>query len=189
MPHDSKFLININILHPQGNPEKLAVRLGRWALSAGRYLIIVVEIVVLGAFLSRFKFDNDISETKDKIKHQIPYIQSKIADENLVRKTQFQLATIKTAYTSRLDYVTILRKVAEQTPKGIHLTTLNIEHASPDSSLRISGRSDSNSDISSLVYGLKNDSSFSNVTLASASLDQAVISFSLTAQIKGEYGK
>ncbi len=189
MPHDSKLLININILHPQGNPEKLVMRLSKWALSAGRYLIIFVEIIVLGAFLSRFKFDNDLSETKDKIKHQIPYVQSKVPDENLIRKTQLQLAIIKKTYAERIDYSAVLQKVSKQTPGGIHLTTLNIEKTSTEAALRISGRSESNNDIASLVYGLKNDDSFANVTLASASLDQAVISFSLTAQVKGTNGQ
>lgn len=185
MPHD-KFLININILSPQGNPEKVAVRLTKWALSAGRYLIIFVEIIVLGAFLSRFKFDNDLSETKEKIKHQIPYIQSKLPDENSVRKLQFQLATAKTILNSRLDYTALLRQVSQQTPPGIHLLTLNIEKTSTGSTLKLSGRSESNSDVTRFIAGLKRGGAFSNVLLASASLDQSIISFSATAQVKGE---
>ena len=34
----------------------------KWALSTGRYIIILTELVVIIAFMSRFKLDRDASD-------------------------------------------------------------------------------------------------------------------------------
>ncbi len=89
------FDIRLNLLHPLGSQEPILTRFIRWLLSSGRYIVIVVEAIVLIAFLSRFKFDADLQNTKEAIEAQLPFIQSLKADEALIRRTQLQLATVK----------------------------------------------------------------------------------------------
>src|SRR2546425_990488 len=87
--------INLDLLKPQSEPQRVALKAFKWLLSSGRLLVIFTEILVLAAFLFRFKLDADLQSTKEAIEQQIPYIQSQSGDENLIRQTQFQLSSIK----------------------------------------------------------------------------------------------
>ena len=39
----------------------------KWGLSVGRYIVIATELVVILAFLSRFKLDRDLSDLNETI--------------------------------------------------------------------------------------------------------------------------
>lgn len=185
MPNSPKKLsININILKPQGNPEKFYVRISRWALSTGRYIIIFVEIIVLAAFVSRFKFDSDLAETKEKIDQQIPFIENLRIDEQLIRQTQLQLATIKDIRSNSINYTTVIQSIANQTPQGVKINTLNIEKEKSKVTFKISGHSQTNADLASLIVGLRSDNNFSDVGLSSIGLEQSVLTFSISGSIK-----
>lgn len=180
-PH--KFLININILKPQGNPEKTYVRISRWALSTGRYIVIFVEIIVLAAFLSRFKFDADLADTKEKIDQQIPFVESLKPDEALIRQTQLQLATVKDIRLNSVDYAQVLQNIASITPQGVRIVTLGLEKSDNTVNLRINGRAQSNTDLAVFITGLRQNPNFSDVSLTNAGLDQSVITFSLNGTV------
>lgn len=182
-PTPHKFAIKINILKPQGNPEKIVVRISRWALSTGRYIVIFIEIIVLTAFLSRFKFDADLADTKEKIDQQIPFIESLKSDESLVRQTQLQLATVKDIRLNSIDHPQVLQSIARYTPQGVRIITLGLEKSDKSVNLRISGRAQSNNDLASFLAGLKQDKNFSEITLTNAGLDQSVITFGLTGTV------
>lgn len=177
----TKTSLRINILKPQGNPEQIYSKVSHWLLSTGRYIIILVEIIVLGAFVSRFKLDSDLQSNKEAIEQQIPYIKSLSADEQLIKQAQGQLSAIREKRQNPLDYSLILQKIASQAPIGVKLLTLNLEGSSGKLQIKMSGQSQTNNDLSVFIAGLKQDNTFSEVTLSSIGLDQNVVSFSVTA--------
>ena len=62
----SKLSKNINLLKPSFSPKTTWDKIYDWVFNAGRYIIVIVEIVVLVALGSRFYFDrrnNDFSES------------------------------------------------------------------------------------------------------------------------------
>lgn len=190
MPKQSlKLAIHLDLLKPQSNPEKLLVKLIRWLLSTGRYLLIFVEALVLIAFISRFKLDGDLASKKETIEQQISYIESLKNYEILIRQTQLKLSTIAAAKTNSADYPTILKKIAGQTPTGVKLTSLNLGKNIGQANIQINAQAKSNNDVASFVAGLQEDPTFSEVNLTSIVLDQGVISFTITASNKSEGSK
>lgn len=181
MPKSKPHLaIKLNLLKPQSNPEKLPIKLFRWLLSTGRYIFVVVEAIVLVAFISRFKLDADLAARKEAIEEQIPYIKSLQAYEVLIRQTQLKLTTIVSMKTSNVDYSTIVEEIAKQTPQNIKLTGINIgKTGSPN--IHITGQTESNNDLLNFITGLKESNSFNNVNIASVGLEQGVIKFSIEA--------
>lgn len=179
-----KLTIKINILKPQGNPEKLYLRLSKWALSTGRYIIIFVEIIVLAAFVSRFKFDSDFADTKEKIDQQIPFIESRKTDEQLIRQTQLQLATIKDIRLNAISYISTLKSIASQTPLGVKINNLNISKKDGRIGFSLNGNTKTNAELISFVSGLKTEKSFSEVTLNSLGFEEALLNFSISGNIK-----
>lgn len=175
--------INLDLLKPQSEPQRIAIKAFKWLLSSGRFLIIFVEIIVLAAFLVRFKFDADIASTKEAIDQQVPFIESLANDEKLIRQTQFQLGTMKEVRTNSADYAEILKKIARQTPSGVTINSLNIQKQVAQLEYRMVGTSVDNNQLSSFVAGLKSDDSFSNLNLADIAFEGGLINFTLTGVI------
>lgn len=180
----AKSLINLDLLKPQGEPQKLLVKALRWILSSGRFIIIFVEILVLGAFLFRFKLDADIAQTKEAIDEQIPFIESLKSDEDLIRSTQFQIATVQSIREGNPEYSLILQKIALQTPDGVTLGSLTLQKEVGKLDIKISGTASTNGELSSFIVGLKKETSFQDINLTSANLEQGLVNFSLTGAAK-----
>ena len=175
--------LNIDLLNPQSEPSKIAVKLIRWVLSAGRYLIVFVELLVLVAFVSRFKLDSDIDETQGEIDAKIPFVQSLKGDEDLIRRFQFQVASIKDLKPKRPDFISIVNKIAAQTPEGIIFSNMTFTSSTGKVSLKLTGVAQNNDQLATLIFGLKSDPVFSGVNLGSISLDQNIINFSIDCEI------
>lgn len=176
--------INVDLLKPQSNPEKLAVKVLRWLLSTGRYIFIFVEALVLIAFILRFKLDADLAEKKEAIEAQIPYIESLRADEILIRKTQLKISTMQASKSDPSNYPLILKKMADQTPLGVKLISLTMQKEVGKVNFTMSAQAQSNNDVTSFTQGLKQDSAFSDINLTNIGFDRGVITFTLTGSAK-----
>lgn len=178
--------IKLDLLKPQSNPEKILIKLFRWMLSSGRYIFVFVEAIVLIAFIARFKLDADLAAKKEAIEDMIPYIESLKPYETLIRDTQLQLSTIEKVRKNSPDWVNIFKKIADQTPAGVKIISIkmlkNTEGAG--SAINIAGESQQNTDLNSFIAGLKEDSVFSNIAVASIGLEQGVMKFSINVLAK-----
>ena len=179
-----KIGINLDLLKPQSNPEKLAVKVFRWLLSTGRYIFILVEVIVFIAFILRFKLDADLADKKEAIEQQIPYIESLGPYEILIRQTQLKISTILAAKSDFVDYPLVFKKIADQTPLGIKLVSLNMQKEVGKITFTMNAEAQNNNDVTSFVQDLKQDSSFSDINLTSIDLDQRTITFTLTGSSK-----
>lgn len=176
-----RITLKLDLLKPQGIPEKAYVRVTKWLLSTGRYIIVFVELLVLIAFISRFKFDADLESTKEAINQQIPFIESQKLDEVLIRKTKLQLSVIKDFKLNSSDFPTILKKIADQTPSGITVTNISLERSTGTINIQISGNAKNNNDVNIFILGLKGDDNFSSANISSVELEESVLSFTIQA--------
>lgn len=184
MPKKSaKSLISLDLLKPQSEPKKLLTQALWWILSSGRFLIVFVEILVLAAFVLRFKLDADIATTKEAIEEQVPFIESIMADENLIRSTQFQIITINSIKQDNPPYHLILQKIATQTPSGVTLRSIAMQKQNNTVEIKMSGITTTNTNLTGFLAGLKKESFFRDVNLTSTNFEQDIINFSITATI------
>lgn len=174
--------INLDLLKPQSNPEKLIARFIRWLLSSGRYILIFVEALVLIVFISRFKLDGDLAAKKDAIAQQLPYIESLKPVEILIRRTQLKLSAIASFRSGYLDYPSILQKIAREVPGGVRIISLNLGKSGGVVSIGLNAEADSNSALALFLDGLREDQTFQNVTVTSIGLEKGSLNFSLSAQ-------
>lgn len=178
-----KLSIRLNLLKPQSNPEKIFVRLIRWLLSTGRFIFIFVEALVLVAFIARFKLDADIASKKEAIEQQIPYIESLKPYEILIRQTQFKLSTIDTIKTNSANFSDVLKKISDQIPNSVTISSINLGKEINQLKVQISGQAHSNNDLTIFFLGLKQDPSFSNVAFTSIGFEKGAINFSISASV------
>lgn len=85
-------MVDINLL--PGEKQELGKFL-TWILTYGRYIIIGTEIVVLLAFLSRFKFDRDLTDLHQSIAQKQAVVLAAYDLEQQARTLQNQLSIIK----------------------------------------------------------------------------------------------
>ncbi len=171
--------LNLNLLKPQSNPEKLPVRLLRWLLASGRYLFVFVEAIVLIAFAARFKLDADLASKKEAIEKEIPYIESLKPYEILIRQTQLKLSNISSIKKSSLDYPEVLKKIANQTPNGVKILSINMKKNIGGAEVNINGQTQTNNDLTNFLTGLKEDTTFTNVNLGNVGLEDGIIKFTI----------
>lgn len=176
--------IHLDLLKPQSNPEKITVKLLKWLLSSGRFIFIVVEALVLIAFLSRFKLDADIQSKKEAIDQQIPYIQNLKPYEILIKQTQLKLSTIAAFKQNGANYSELLKKIANQTPVGARINSLTLSMQANGINIQINGQAQANNDVGAFINGFKNDDNFTNINLASIGIENGILHFTINLTFK-----
>lgn len=182
----SHLRLHPNLLYPQGIPQKLPVRFLKWLISYGRFIVVVIEIIVLACFAMRFKLDAELADLKERINSQVPYLESLSLDEALIKQTQIRLTNIQKTYAFSPVWSKTLTEVSYQMPIGVKLTSLNLERATQNGvNFKISAQTPSNDDLALFLTNLKRNSFFSEVNLTSISVDQGSIIFTISGATKG----
>lgn len=153
-----------------------------WALTIGRFLVILTETIALITFVSRFSLDRQLVNLHDEIKRDQQYIQAFASSEIDFRNLQDRLGAIKTVdgasqntFQITKDIVGILKDVPT-----INLLTIS------DSTFRIDCSVKSITAVTALISAVKN-----YPKVASVSVDKienkssiGVINVTVTAMLK-----
>lgn len=67
----------------------------KWAFQAGRAIVVLIELVALGALGYRFLVDGQVNDTYDLINREAGLVQFQSQDEEKIRSIQERLDTIK----------------------------------------------------------------------------------------------
>lgn len=149
----------INLLPNQG--ESFTTKFFNWALSIGRLLIILTEMVALATFLYRFGLDAQIVDLHDKITEESYVVANFHTAETTFRDLQDRLAVIKRYGAIGQTTTGIFSQITQMglgkvTFKDITVTT---------QSAKIEVESPSSSTLSQFVDSLKNDPSVTSVSI------------------------
>lgn len=178
--------LKLNLLYPQGIPQKLPLKFIKWLLSYGRFIAVIVEIVVLLAFGFRFKLDSDVASYKEQIESKAAIISSLSADEGLIRQTQLRIKTVKDNLGVTKKWEQSLIKFATHVPKGVIFQNLNLEPSDSPGVLnfKIVAKANTPNDLGVLLNSLKKDSALQNISLTSIIFEQNTIGFTITGSIR-----
>lgn len=177
----TKLRISLNLLHPKEIPPKLPERFLKWLITYGRFIVIFVEIIVVAAFLARFKLDADLDDLKRKINLDLPYIEGLSVDEATIKQTQTKLALISKTYSASDKWQEVVVDLSSQIPDSVLFTGLLLEEKDDGSvSFKISGITISNSDLGIFLNNLRSLNNFREINLANISFDQQQILFTIT---------
>ncbi len=158
-------------------------RLGRflkWALSFGRWIVILTELIVILCFLSRFKLDRDLTDLGDKIKEQQAIIASFGDLEENFRNLQKRLATVDQLEKEQLLTSTLLAELSETIPLDVSLDEMTVK----EKEIEISGLALSEAGFGSLIKELDKSEKFKRITLHNVSKEETgAIKFKLTTKL------
>jgi Tfp pilus assembly protein PilN len=150
----------INLLPQEEFDVSLVGRTLKWAMGTFRIIVIVTEVIVMTAFLSRFWLDAQNSDLSNSIKVKSAQIAAQAEVEKEFRGLQSKLdiaKQIKAAapLSQKIDEIT------SKLPLGVNLATVSVL----DNSAQIKGSSTSEVGIAQFITNLKADPSFKSVDL------------------------
>ncbi len=120
--------LSINLLKRQGNPS-LDVFI-QWAITGGRFLVILTETIALAAFLYRFTLDRQLIDLHDKIKAKQAIVEALKPQEMLFRSLQERLADAERLDKSSSTVPTILTSIVDFASGKVSFTSLTVTTAS-----------------------------------------------------------
>jgi len=87
-----------------------------WALTYGRYMIIIIQIMVLSVFFMRFKLDRDRTDLKEAVSQKKALISSFTDMENEINRVHKRLADIRQVTTNQDLYIRVINFLERNTP-------------------------------------------------------------------------
>jgi len=167
----------INLLPQEEFNISTTGRVLKWATGTFRIIVIITEIVVMGAFLSRFWLDAQNSELINSIKVKGAQVDAQSDLENQFRNVQSKLnifGQINQTHSSSQKITNITSKL----PVGIILLGISVS----DNSAQVKGITTSDIEISRFVTNLQTDKTIKKVEVEqinSSEVNQAESIFSI----------
>ncbi|KKS33238.1 MAG: hypothetical protein UU93_C0001G0069 [Candidatus Amesbacteria bacterium GW2011_GWA2_42_12] len=118
---------SINLLPQSEFETSFWGKLLTWALSTGRYVIILTELVVIIAFISRFKLDQDLQVLSEKISGQKNVLRASSSYETRFRQVQTKITTAKKKLDTQHQVTQALDLVTSRVITGVKLENINVD--------------------------------------------------------------
>lgn len=141
-------------------------KLGRflkWALSAGRYVVVLTELIVIIAFISRFWFDRQLTDLREQRVQKAAVVDSFKDTQNKFEQTKAILNLVKNTLAGGVKTTVHLEEIQNLTPLGIEYQSISVSSQSAS----LAGFAPNTNSFSSLITLLQSDKnqSFKNVSV------------------------
>lgn len=169
---------DINLLPEKGFETTTTGRILAWILSTFRVIVIVTEIIVMIAFLSRFWLDAQNSDLNEKIQQKQAVLAASQNFEKQFKTTQNRLSVFSQLINNQVDSNETLVKIIESLPPDIVLTNILITKGS----IEISGSTPNEKSIHQLSVNLNSKGNFSGfvpVKISTSLQNTAALDFSI----------
>jgi len=166
----------INLLPQEEFDVSTLGRILKWAMGTFRIIVIVTEMIVMAAFLSRFWLDAKNSDLNDIIAVKTAQISAQSDFEKQFRIVQHKLSIFKTLADSPQPSGK-LNAIGSKIPLDITLSGVSVG----DVSAQINGVALSEASIAQLLNSLQNEKSLKTINLGSLSSSEEDASLTVFA--------
>ena len=97
-----------------------------WILTIGRLLVIIIELIALGAFLYRFSLDRQLIDLRSQIKQKQTIVSSQKENEAKYRNLQDRLYLASNFSALTMERITTLKDMLSLTPQGMKLSIISL---------------------------------------------------------------
>lgn len=133
----------------------------KWAISTGRYILILVELVVIIAFLSRFKLDKDLADLADSITGKKAVLVAAYQTEQNFRVTQARINAAGKILGSQTNVRQLTEVVNGYVPPDMILSQATFE----PNQVTVSGETSQQSALAIFLSRMTSDPIWSRVEL------------------------
>ncbi len=174
---------SINLLIQKDFDLTLVGRFLRWSLTYGRYIIVCTEIVVLLAFIWRFRLDRQITDLNEEIEQKQAIIQANQEFEMAFRNLQKRTEQIGSLFDNQDLSVQIIKHLEAITPQGVRFSAFSMD----ERKVSITATATSNSNLAFFLSNLKSSSYLTNINITSLTqktTGTSETSFQIEAMVK-----
>lgn len=116
----------INLLPKDSFERSFLGRVLGWALSFGKWTVIVTQLVVVGAFLFRFGLDRKLTNLRKSIDEELATIRSYESIEDEYRVMQKRVQFLSPVVEEQEKKKKVFQSLVEVTPKDVWYQQVNI---------------------------------------------------------------
>jgi Tfp pilus assembly protein PilN len=164
---------DINLLPEKGFATSTTGRVLAWILSTFRIIVIVTEILVMLAFLSRFWLDAQNSDLNEQIEIKKASLENNLQFENEFKDLQNRLAIYSGITGSGLELSQQIKQAVNHMPSDVFLKMISYQAGE----FKIEGYSPSERSIQQYLANLQSINEFDDVSLIKLSSDSVNIGF------------
>lgn len=177
---DTKTL-NINLLKKKGNTTFDTFL--HWAITGGRFIVILTETVALASFLYRFTLDRQLVDLRDQIESKAAIVSSLKTQEDSYRSVQNRIKDAKEITTTSQKPAELLNTLVEVARGKVVFQSLTIG----DNKIHMDITTNSGTLLDSFIATLRLNDQLENVSIDRIEnrTTTAVIAVSISAQVKG----
>ncbi len=157
----------INLLPEASFETTTAGRVLSWVLSSFRIIVIVTEIIVMIAFLSRFWLDAQNTDLNDEIKNKTAVLSASKDFEREFKNIQNKLNVFSKLTENQGIYTDTLSNIVSYLPSDLFLTSITFE----GQLIEIEGYSPNEVSIQQLIVNLSSSGKFSDIALSKLETD------------------
>jgi hypothetical protein len=178
MPEKTK----VNLLPKSDFESTKTGKLLEWITSAGRWIVVLTEFVVICAFLSRFYFDTKLANLFDVIRQKKAMVSSMADFEREFLLVQEKTKIIKGILAEERKPSATVIQISQLIPMDVTLSAIQIDR----NTLRISGTSLSEQGINVFLTGIKRQPNFYQINLGTINQKEYSpdINFEITAVLR-----
>lgn len=156
----------LNLLPREDLGNTVSGQILSFALSYGRYIIILTQIAVLSVFFMRFKLDRDHNDYKERVSQRQSIVQSMSEIEKEVRRIQTKLVFIKKITVNQNLYEEILTFFSTSMPSEVRFSSLSLESGGTNM-ISIKGAAPTLAIFNSFLQIIQSDNKFRDLTIES----------------------
>lgn len=172
---------SINLLTAEIRPQGQWDRIYAWTANTAKYIIIITEIVVLGAIAFRFVIDGRIAAMDRQIELQKQLLDARATEESQVRQLLQSMESIQRMDSSKYSLASYYEQVQALIPPSVIMQSISIDI----SGCSISGQVGAYDTLLQLENNLKEATgSLTNVSMSANQAAGGVINFSVTFKLK-----
>ncbi len=158
----------INLLPQKGFAMSTTGRVLLWILSTFRVIVIVTEIIVMIAFLSRFWLDAQNTDLNDEIQQKQAVLTSYSRFESDFKNAQKRLEIFSGLSADQRITSDAINEVSSRVPAGVYLTKASLHQRD----ITIEGLSPNETGIQQYIVNLQSSEYFNNIELSDISIDK-----------------
>ncbi|HKB88186.1 MAG TPA: PilN domain-containing protein [Patescibacteria group bacterium] len=166
---------SVNLLPQEEFDTSVLGRTLKWAMGSFRIIVILTEMIVMAAFLSRFWLDAQNSDLSQSIKNASAQIQAQSNFEKEFRGVQQKLNIFKQIASAKPASGKV-ELIASKTPTDLTLSSISVQ----ENLAQIKGTSTSEIGITQFISNLEAEPTFKKVELGSvgsSEQNQTLITF------------
>ena len=175
----------INLLPQKGLASTTAGRILVWILSTFRIIVIITELMVMVAFLSRFWLDAENTDLSEELAQKQAVLAASQGFERKFKKTQAQLAIFSELTTQEELYSNSLNAIRVSLPDDLFLIAISFS----EESVTIESATPNERSIQQLLVNLSSKDLFKEVQLmevGSSENDSSLLEFTIRVVLAGE---